>query len=180
MVGRARKLYKVEYPAMYSDTEQVFNCYQRVHQNTLERVTVFLVLLLAAGLFNAKMAAAFGFIWLAGRIIYSIGYYSGIPKNRIVGSFVSLTNNKIKATFLLNFSSARPGPRRGPPADYDLPPGGRVCPVVGHTTGLLTIFLVTGILCNTNRNIMYNYLVLKLTFRTTYHCHIYSFQCFLL
>ena len=95
MVGRARKLYKVEYPAMYSDTEQVFNCYQRVHQNTLERVTVFLVLLLAAGLFNAKMAAAFGFIWIAGRIIYSIGYYSGIPKNRIVGSFVSFTKKEI-------------------------------------------------------------------------------------
>merc|ERR1739848_859183 len=90
MVGRARKLYKVDYPAMYSDTEQVFNCYQRVHQNTLERVTVFLVLLLSAGLFNAKMAAAFGFIWIAGRIIYSIGYYSGMPKNRIVGSFLGL------------------------------------------------------------------------------------------
>merc|ERR1712025_116007 len=90
MVGRARKLYKVEYPAMYSDTEQVFNCYQRVHQNTPERVTVFLVILIAAGLFNAKMAAAFGFIWIAARIIYSIGYYSGIPKNRVVGSFIGL------------------------------------------------------------------------------------------
>ena len=62
---------------------------QRVHQNTLERVTVFLVILIAAGLFNAKMAATFGFIWIAARIIYSIGYYSGIPKNRVVGSFVS-------------------------------------------------------------------------------------------
>ena len=93
MVGRARKKYKVDYPAMYSDTEQVFNCYQRVHQNTLERIPVFLVILLAAGLFNAKMAAAFGFIWIAGRIIYSIGYYSGIPKNRIVGSFVSQERN---------------------------------------------------------------------------------------
>merc|ERR1711997_1100212 len=91
MVGRARKLYKVEYPAMYSDTEEVFNCYQRVHQNTLERVTVFLVMLIAAGLFNAKMAATFGFIWIAARVIYSIGYYSGIPKNRIVGSFVSFS-----------------------------------------------------------------------------------------
>ena len=137
MVGRARKLYKVEYPAMYSDTEQVFNCYQRVHQNTLERVTVFLVILLAAGLFNAKMAAAFGFIWLAGRIIYSIGYYSGIPKNRIAGSFVSFSTKKY-STFLLIVSIARSGPRRNPPADDDLPPGGRVCWVVEHTTGLLT------------------------------------------
>ena len=28
MVGRMRTKYKVEYPAMYSDTEPVFNCYQ--------------------------------------------------------------------------------------------------------------------------------------------------------
>ena len=28
MVGRMRTKYKVEYPAMYSDTEDVFNCYQ--------------------------------------------------------------------------------------------------------------------------------------------------------
>ena len=28
MVGQKRKLYKVDYPAMYSDTEPMFNCYQ--------------------------------------------------------------------------------------------------------------------------------------------------------
>lgn len=151
MVGRARKLYKVEYPAMYSDTEQVFNCYQRVHQNTLERVTVFLVILLAAGLFNAKMAAAFGFIWLAGRVIYSIGYYSGIPKNRIFGSFVSLRKQKW-STFLMILLIAWLGSGRNPPADHVLPPGWRVCQVVGHTTGILTIPLISSllyhVLCN--------------------------------
>jgi len=94
MVGQKRKLYKVDYPAMYSDTEPMFNCYQRVHQNTLERVPIFLALLLAAGLFNAKMAAAFGFIWLVGRVIYSIGYYSGKPNNRLAGSLV--TDNEIR------------------------------------------------------------------------------------
>ena len=61
---------------------------QRVHQNTLERVPIFLAILLSAGLFNAKMAAAFGFLWLIGRVIYSLGYYTGKPNNRLAGSLV--------------------------------------------------------------------------------------------
>merc|ERR1712106_779800 len=90
MVGRMRTKLKVDYPAMYSDTEPLFNCYQRAHQNTLEKIPLFLILLLAAGLFNAKMAAAFGFFWLVSRVVYSVGYYSGLPKNRIAGSLLSL------------------------------------------------------------------------------------------
>ena len=35
------------------------------------------------------MAAAFGLIWLVGRVIYSIGYYSGKPNNRLAGSLVT-------------------------------------------------------------------------------------------
>merc|ERR1712025_134520 len=90
MVGKMRTKYKVDYPAMYSDTEPVFNCYQRAHQNTLEKIPLFLCLLLLAGLFNAKVSAAFGFLWLVARVIYSIGYYSGLPKNRMVGSLMTL------------------------------------------------------------------------------------------
>merc|ERR1711892_1354144 len=88
MVGRMRTKLKVDYPAMYSDTEPLFNCYQRAHQNTLEKMP--LILILAAGLFNAKVAAAFGFFWLISRVVCSVGYYSGLPKNRIVGSLLSL------------------------------------------------------------------------------------------
>jgi len=95
VVGQKRKVYKVELPAMYSDTEPMFNCYQRVHQNTLERVPIFLALLLAAGLFNAKMAAAFGFIWVIARVIYSLGYYSGKPNNRMVGSLLGLAGAEL-------------------------------------------------------------------------------------
>ena len=89
LVGKAREKYKVELPTMYSDTEQMFNCYQRVHQNTLERIPLFLAILLIAGLFNSIIAAVIGAIWVAGRVIYSVGYYSGVPNNRIVGSLVS-------------------------------------------------------------------------------------------
>merc|ERR1712037_431762 len=90
MVGRMRTKLKVDYPAMYSDTEPLFNCYQRAHQNTVEKMPLFLILLLSAGLFNAKVAAALGFFWLLSRVIYSVGYYSGMPKNRVVGSLLSL------------------------------------------------------------------------------------------
>merc|ERR1712037_512786 len=86
LVGKARTKYKVELPTMYSDTEQMFNCYQRVHQNTLERIPLFLL----AGLFNSIIAAVIGAIWVAGRVIYSVGYYSGVPNNRIVGSLMNL------------------------------------------------------------------------------------------
>merc|ERR1712088_369303 len=90
LVGKAREKYKVELPTMYSDTEQLFNCYQRVHQNTLERIPLFLAILLLAGLFNSIIAAVIGAIWVAGRVIYSVGYYSGVPNNRIVGSLMNL------------------------------------------------------------------------------------------
>merc|ERR1711872_675464 len=90
MVGRMRTKLKVEYPAMYSDTEPLFNCYQRAHQNTLEKMPLFLILLLAAGLFNAKVSTALGLFWVLSRVIYSVGYYSGLPKNRIAGSLLSL------------------------------------------------------------------------------------------
>merc|ERR1711997_851276 len=67
LVGKMREKYKVELPAMYSDTEPMFNCYQRVHQNSLERIPLFLALLLLAGLFN-----------------------SGVANNRVVGSLMNL------------------------------------------------------------------------------------------
>ena len=100
LVGKARTKYKVELPTMYSDTEQMFNCYQRVHQNTLERIPLFLAILLLAGLFNSIIAAVIGAIWVAGRVIYSVGYYSGVPNNRIVGSLVSPLVCDIRALML--------------------------------------------------------------------------------
>lgn len=141
MVGKMRTKYKVDYPAMYSDTEPVFNCYQveifnvncfpasnavclqRAHQNTLERIPLFLILLLTAGLFNAKVTAAFGFLWLLARVIYAVGYYSGIPKNRIAGSLVECLVS-YPSVCCADHEFPDESAVRGPLAGHDLPPGG--------------------------------------------------------
>ncbi|PWN49507.1 membrane-associated proteins in eicosanoid and glutathione metabolism [Violaceomyces palustris] len=100
-VGSARKAAKIQYPQMYAELAQVekskeanlFNCAQRAHQNTLENLPSFIVLTLLNGLFNPRITTVLSFGWVFSRILYSSGYYSGEPKNRILGAaggFLSL------------------------------------------------------------------------------------------
>jgi len=86
-VGKARKLYKINYPTMYAADNDNFNCYQRAHQNTLEGYSQFLLLLLFGGLDMPIFAAIGGLIWIAGKVSYSKGYYTGDPKNRMRGAY---------------------------------------------------------------------------------------------
>merc|ERR1712110_1249698 len=57
-VGGARKKYGVPYPAMYSDKQPDFNCFQRAHQNLIEHLPLFLVLEILAGIQFPKYAAS--------------------------------------------------------------------------------------------------------------------------
>lgn len=55
---------------------------QRAHANFSENVTPFMANLLITGLRYPLLAAGLGSGWLAGRVLYTIGYTSNGPKGR--------------------------------------------------------------------------------------------------
>ncbi|KAI3912149.1 hypothetical protein MKW92_037358 [Papaver armeniacum] len=81
-VGKARKKYKVFLPVMYvSESEnkdaKLFNCVQRGHQNSLEFMPIFFVLLVLGGLQHPIISASFGIVYAVGRYFYFTGYATG-------------------------------------------------------------------------------------------------------
>lgn len=91
-VVRARKKYKVPYPALYADKAdnkdaELFNCVQRGHQNSLENYPQFLACLILTGLAYPITSAITGAVYLIGRIVYFMGYATGDPNKRMRGAF---------------------------------------------------------------------------------------------
>lgn len=82
LCGSARKAAGVPYPFAYPTREEYkssvaakrFYGLQRAHGNTLEAVSGFLFALLFAGLFQPRLAASFGALWVVGRVVYTLGY----------------------------------------------------------------------------------------------------------
>ncbi|XP_048860668.1 microsomal glutathione S-transferase 3b isoform X2 [Brienomyrus brachyistius] len=86
-VGAARKKYDIKYPTMYSEKEQMFNCIQRAHQNTLEVYPQWLIFQTIAGLVYPTSASVLGVIWVTSRFSYAWGYYTGNPARRMNGAY---------------------------------------------------------------------------------------------
>ncbi|XP_072532880.1 microsomal glutathione S-transferase 3b [Salminus brasiliensis] len=86
-VGGARKKHNVKYPTMYSDKDDLFNCFQRAHQNTLEVYPQWLVFQTIAALVYPTVASVLGVIWVTSRFSYAWGYYTGNPAKRMNGSY---------------------------------------------------------------------------------------------
>src|SRR5947208_1132386 len=78
-VSKARAAYGIKVPAISGnpDFERVF----RVQMNTLEWMPIFLPSLwLFAIYISDPIAAALGAVWIAGRILYLIGYSKAVEK----------------------------------------------------------------------------------------------------
>jgi len=65
-----------------------FNNAQRAHYNYLEGLTIFLVWLLACGLFYPRLAFLMSVDYVVGRHLYCSGYRGAGPKGRLIGGLI--------------------------------------------------------------------------------------------
>ncbi len=86
-VGSARTRYGVKAPATAGN--EIFECYFRVQQNTLEQLVAFLPgIFLFSHYWNPLWAAGLGVVYLIGREMYAMGYVKD-PAKRGAGFGVS-------------------------------------------------------------------------------------------
>jgi uncharacterized membrane protein YecN with MAPEG domain len=106
-VGRARTKYKVYAPATTGDPgfERAF----RVQMNEMESMVAFLPSLwLYAIMGNPRNAAILGAVYLAGRIVYAIGYWSE-ARRRAIGYYIATTALALAWTAALASALGRAG-----------------------------------------------------------------------
>ena len=92
-VGKARRKHQIMPPV--TDGPEDFLRVIRVQFNTLEQLALHLPLLwIAAFVMDDVFAAAFGSVWLLGRILYARGYYRK-AKSRMKGFLICMLVNLI-------------------------------------------------------------------------------------
>ncbi|GMY12792.1 microsomal glutathione S-transferase 3 [Fagus crenata] len=87
-VGKARKKYKVPYPTLYASESEnkdakLFNCVQRGHQNSLEMMPMFFMLMMLGGLKHPLICGGLGLVYTVTRFFYFKGYATGDPQKRL-------------------------------------------------------------------------------------------------
>ncbi len=79
LVGRARGKYNVPAPAISG--HPVFDRYFRAHQNTLEQLVIFVPsMLIFSQVFDPRIAAGLGVVFIIGRALYFQGYVAEAGK----------------------------------------------------------------------------------------------------
>ncbi|CAA7020226.1 unnamed protein product [Microthlaspi erraticum] len=87
-VGRARKRYNVPYPTLYAIESEnkdakLFNCVQRGHQNSLEMMPMYFILMILGGMKHPCFCAGLGLLYNVTRFFYFKGYSTGDPMKRL-------------------------------------------------------------------------------------------------
>ena len=91
LVGRARGKYKVPAPAMTGHPD--FERANRVHQNTLESLIVFIPALWIFGLYlSPRWGAVLGVLFIVARAIYAFGYLRAAEKRGPGAGLTGLVN----------------------------------------------------------------------------------------
>ena len=91
MVGRARVAHGVRAPAMtgHPDFERV----NRIHQNTLENLIVFIPAVWIFGMYLSPLwAAALGVAFILARVVYAVGYLRSAEKRGPGAGLTGLVN----------------------------------------------------------------------------------------
>jgi len=70
----------------------------------LEQLPFFLINLAFSGIKHPILAAVFGLVFLIARVLYSLGYWTGVPKRRIPGSVLTLFGAQVPL-FILSIIS---------------------------------------------------------------------------
>lgn len=88
-VGLARGRFGIQAPATTGNAD--FERYYRVQMNTLEHIVILLPAMWSFAYTWAapNLGAAFGGLWIVGRIIYAVTYYKD-AKKRSPGFFIAL------------------------------------------------------------------------------------------
>ena len=85
-VGAVRAKYNITAPA--TTGHPAFERAFRIQANTAEQLVIFLPSLWLFSIYVAPLwASILGFVWIAGRIVYAVGY-SGDPRRRTFGFMI--------------------------------------------------------------------------------------------
>nr|VDD22036.1 unnamed protein product [Brassica oleracea] len=80
--------YNVPYPTLYAIESEnkdakLFNCVQRGHQNSLEMMPMYFVLMILGGMKHPCICACLGLLYNITRFFYFKGYSTGDPMKRL-------------------------------------------------------------------------------------------------
>ncbi|EOA18883.1 hypothetical protein CARUB_v10007513mg [Capsella rubella] len=85
---QSAELARVFYPTLYAIESEnkgakLFNCVQRGHQNSLEMMPMYFLLMILGGMKHPCICAGLGLLYNVSRFFYFKGYSTGDPKNRL-------------------------------------------------------------------------------------------------